>query len=380
MPSALLAGSRPRTLRESWTEQAWAIRLLRAFLGGTFVYAGIQKFADPEFFRSGSPQSIGAQLQSFARGSPIASVLHLLAHFPTLTGAGIALAEIAVGLGTLLGIAPLTSALAGLAINLALLLSATWHVHPYFLGSDSIYAVAWGAYAVNLGEHVRQERTALPHRPDLTGRARPGFGGAPASVRSSRSPHRVRVGSTPFPARRAHARPPTIGRREAIRGAFVGVGALILGSAGFLARRSAHADTLARIPSPTTKRPAATPPHTAAPTPDPSPSPPPVQGTPLVSLSDLAVGDALGFQDPTEGPAVLIRLGQDQVAAYSRTCTHAGCLVGFDPSSSILFCPCHGAEFDPSHGAVPIAGPAPTPLASINVVIDKSTDQVILPG
>ena len=35
-------------------------------------------------------------------------------------------------------------------MNLTLTLSATWHVHPYFLGSDSMYAVGWLAYLVGL--------------------------------------------------------------------------------------------------------------------------------------------------------------------------------------------------------------------------------------
>ena len=69
--------------------------------------------------------------------------------------------------------------------------------------------------------------------------------------------------------------------------------------------------------------------------------------------------------------------GQDRVAAFSRVCTHAGCLVGFDSSSHLLVCPCHGAEFDPLHHAAPVAGPASVPLESIPVRIDRSTGQVI---
>jgi thiosulfate dehydrogenase [quinone] large subunit len=74
---------------------------------------------------------------------------------------------------------------------------------------------------------------------------------------------------------------------------------------------------------------------------------------------------------------VLCRLSQSDVAAYSRVCTHAGCLVDFDQGSGVLFCPCHGAEFDPKHGARVIGGPAPSPLASIAVAIDPATGQVV---
>ena len=36
-------------------------------------------------------------------------------------------------------------------VNLSLLLSATWHVHPYFLGSDSMVPVAWLALVIGRG-------------------------------------------------------------------------------------------------------------------------------------------------------------------------------------------------------------------------------------
>jgi uncharacterized membrane protein YphA (DoxX/SURF4 family) len=47
----------------------WSIRILRAFLGVTFVFAGVQKFLDPNFFRSGGGDYIGTQLAGFAAGT-----------------------------------------------------------------------------------------------------------------------------------------------------------------------------------------------------------------------------------------------------------------------------------------------------------------------
>ena len=84
------------------------------------------------------------------------------------------------------------------------------------------------------------------------------------------------------------------------------------------------------------------------------------------------MGAATSFQDPAQGPAVLVRLSKDKVVAFSRVCTHAGCLVDYDSQAGLLVCPCHGAEFDPAHGAQPVAGPAPTPLAPIPVAIEPS--------
>ncbi len=148
------------SVKVSWERQGWPLRILRAFLGATFVYAGTQKLADPNFLRSGTPDFIGSQLHAFATGSPIRGLLLFLDHFPDLTGLGIALLETAVGVATLLGVAPITAAAVGFGVNLMLMLSATWHVHPYFLGSDSMYAVAWLAYGAGLVEMERRAARA----------------------------------------------------------------------------------------------------------------------------------------------------------------------------------------------------------------------------
>jgi thiosulfate dehydrogenase (quinone) large subunit len=341
------------TFVESWAQQSWALRILRAFLGATFVYAGVQKFLDPNFFHSGTPDYIGSQLRAFAIGSPIRPVLLVAAHVPVLTGIGVALVEIAVGLGTLLGIAPVLFAASGLAVSLVLFLSATWHVHPYFLGSDSMYAVAWTALLVGMVETQRRIARTL------------------ASTGSRRQ--------------RSAAFQTDPGRREFLRGALVGVGTLLLaGVASVVSGKtsSARASLGPRTSAGTTPVPRPTRTHharlsTAGPVP--STIAPPVQGTPVASLDRLPVGGAIGFTAPTGNtPCVLLRPSQDHVVAYSRVCTHAGCLVGYDPGSKILVCPCHGAEFDPSRGAEVVGGPAPFPLPSVPVAIDHAAGEVVV--
>src|SRR5438067_10320236 len=94
------------SVAQSWRSQSTSIRVLRAFLGLTFLYAGIQKLADPNFLHPGTHDYIGSQLQAFAEGSPIGGVLRALSHVALLTGITVAVAEIAVGVGTLLGVAP----------------------------------------------------------------------------------------------------------------------------------------------------------------------------------------------------------------------------------------------------------------------------------
>jgi len=320
-------GARDNVLA-GWQRQSWPQRILRFLLGATFLYAGLQKFADPGFLHSGTPDYIGSQLQAFARGSPIRPLLLLAGHAPVLTGLIVALLETAIGIGILLGVAPIAWALIGLAINLALFLSATWHVHPYFLGSDSIYAVAWAAYLAGLLQN-RKEATRA------------------ALVAQKRGSRRQRADAAKG-----------IGRREFLRAGLVAAGAALLGAVAFGAEghetvAADPAKALTRSPSPTSTSPS-------------------VQGTPITSLDKVPIGGSVDFTDPAQGPSVLVRLSRNRVQAYSRVCTHAGCLVDYDSQARLLVCPCHGAEFDPAHGAQPIAGPAPSPLTQIPVAIDRS--------
>jgi thiosulfate dehydrogenase [quinone] large subunit len=309
------------------------------FLGITFMYAGIQKLVDPNYLNPGTRTYIGSQLHDFAQGSPIRSMMLGLAHFPFVVGVGVALLELAVGLATLLGVAPLAWALVGFLINAVLFLSASWRVHPYFLGSDSIYAIAWAAYAAGCWEIGRRFRREPPGRR---------IGGA-------------RTSSQPVPP---------LARREVLRGAGIALGALLLGGiARALAGSPSAAPTSASLRS--SPSPPRGPSDTATPA-GPNPS-----GTIIARLDSVPVGGAIAFDDPARGPAALFRLGPSHVVAYSRICTHAGCEVGYDPQARLLYCPCHGAEFDPAHGARVVAGPAPIPLPAIPVAIDRRSGEIV---
>src|SRR6266481_5954517 len=82
----------------------WVLLPLRLFLGITFVYAGIQKLTDPQFFNPAAAGFIGKQIMAFAIGSPIHDFLmHVALPHAMFFGALVAFGEIAVGLGTLLG-------------------------------------------------------------------------------------------------------------------------------------------------------------------------------------------------------------------------------------------------------------------------------------
>src|SRR5258706_302679 len=84
---------------------AYALLPLRLFLGVTFVYAGLQKIADPGFLHPGSATYIGSQLTGFAAHSPIGFLITALAlPAPQLAGIGVIVAELVIGIATVLGI------------------------------------------------------------------------------------------------------------------------------------------------------------------------------------------------------------------------------------------------------------------------------------
>ncbi|HCJ35665.1 MAG TPA: hypothetical protein DHV65_15390, partial [Ktedonobacter sp.] len=53
----------------------WILLPLRLFLGITFIYAGLQKISDPQFFNPVARGYVGRQIAAFATGSPLHSFL-----------------------------------------------------------------------------------------------------------------------------------------------------------------------------------------------------------------------------------------------------------------------------------------------------------------
>ena len=99
---------------------------------------------DPQFFDPAAPGSIEQQLARFATQSPLRWLLTEVAiPHAAFFGGLIAFGELWIGLATLLGLFTRLAGGLGALLNLLLWLTATWNVQPYFLGSDSIYAVAW---------------------------------------------------------------------------------------------------------------------------------------------------------------------------------------------------------------------------------------------
>ena len=77
-------------------------------------------------------------------------------------------------------------------------------------------------------------------------------------------------------------------------------------------------------------------------------------------------------------PVILIRGGDTKFYAFSATCTHLDCIVGFQKEQNRIWCNCHGGAYDLTGRN--IAGPPPRPLTpyKVNLVAKGSGPETIV--
>jgi thiosulfate dehydrogenase [quinone] large subunit len=315
----------------------WALLPLRAFLGVTFLYAGLSKIFDPHYLDVASPLGVHAQMLHAAATSPIGAVVSLSADYSTVTGLAIAFGEVAVGLGTLLGLFTRVAALGGVVLALSFFLTVSWTTRPYYYGADIGFAFAWSPLLIAGDAGLFS----------VTARLR-------AAVR-----HKLNVPARPTPHENVAVQD-DVERRTLLRGGLIAAAVAAvgvpIGSALALARRpSGAAVSHAGLP------PAST-------TPDTSASPGTAgAGTVIAAAANVPVGSSKTFTAPNGARAYLLHPATDTFMAFNATCTHQGCPVSHVGPG--FRCPCHGATYD-QNGQV-TGGPAPAPLIKIPVnVVD----------
>jgi thiosulfate dehydrogenase [quinone] large subunit len=383
------------------TVAGWALLPLRAFLGITFVFAGLQKLANPGFFDSSNPSSIQAQLAGAQRVSPIHGLLGPITHVAIPVGLVIAFAEVAIGLGTLLGFIARGAALGGLVLSLMLFLTISYHSHPYYTGSDIVFVFAWTPLLIAGAGGVLSLDAFLARR------VRVAMGAGPEAVvpvsfavvrrvcgqfdhGSCQARHGAPCAPAPCPFLAQPSATRRIDQRELDRrtvlakgGVAAGVGAAVLfggGVAAGLGRLAGGSPASKDLTTPTLGAPAAgsattTSPSTPASTTTSAPAQPAQPaGTKIGPASGVPVGGAASFQDPSSGdPALVVQPVSGSFAAFDAVCPHAGCTVQYSSTQRLFICPCHGSEFNGRTGAVEV-GPAQRGLTELQIAEGSDGD------
>ncbi len=377
----------------------WAVLPLRLFLGITFIYAGIQKLTDPQYFHPSAARYIGNQIAAFAGGSPMHGFLVNVAEpHAMLVGALVAYGELAIGLGALFGLLLRPAAFCGMLLNLVFFLSATWRVYPYFYGSDIVFIFCWITLLIagpsssilpsldtllaarllkSLSIQQRARVAPLLHfilgtgetSHDKSGYLPPRQGAyAPAAANN---PQNKQIPTNVRRNYRAQATLKKQGRRSFLWGVVSG-GAGMLG----LVWLNSLFHTAPQTPnSPASNAVATAPQATGTAIPAATPQTPGV----IAQVSQVPANSAADFTLPSNGdPGVLVHLDNGKFVAYDAACTHAGCPVSYDPGSKLLLCPCHGAAFDPAKDAAVVQGPAQTPLTSVPIHVDNASGTISL--
>jgi thiosulfate dehydrogenase [quinone] large subunit len=338
--------------RASRVDPGIALVPLRLFLGATFVYAGVQKLGDPGFLHPGAPTYIGTQLVSFANGSPAGFILRALAiPHPELAGVSVAILEIAIGLFAFFGLMTRGAAAAGLALNLLLFLTSSWHTSPYFLGPDIVFVFAWIPFV--LAGSAGQP--ALDHLIDR---------GSPELARRMRLHPDAREPGT--------AETSALTRRALV--AQAGIATLGIAGIAVLARGSYAGPTLAAATDTTGEGSSSSGSGTGGSSNGAGASETanlPSGAVKIGPSTDLPRDQAAVYRDPsTQQPDIVIRGADGSLVAFSAVCTHAGCTVGYQGGE--IVCPCHGGAYSAATGQV-ISGPPPAPLAQRKVVESKGS-------
>jgi thiosulfate dehydrogenase (quinone) large subunit len=376
-PQPSQAPQAPNTLSSrlwSMVIPVWVILPLRFFLGISFLSAGFDKLTDPTYLDPSAISYIGHQISGFAPGTPLEGfLLNFAVPNASLFGVLVMGGELCIGIAVLLGLLTRFSAAMGLALNLTFFLSATWLVHPFYLGADLPYSFAWLTLLL----------------------AGPGPFALDTLVKKWLAPQNITYISK--------GRTVTVQDTNTAmtRRAFLGAGAagltgLVLAATGISwgILNSGKHNTVATVPpatSPTqvpvtvavsTPVPSDTKQNTqgggvANPTSQEQPTPAPPTAAPsnnglqqVAGPNDVPVNQSLDFTLPTGDPAVLVHTDSGY-SAYVAICTHQGCQVSYYPQYKIIGCACHGAEFDAANAGKVLRGPARRPLSPVALTIGQ---------
>jgi len=415
---------------------AWILLPMRIFLGLTFIYAGMQKLTDPQFFNSSMPGYIGTQIQGMAHGSPLHDFLMSVAlPHAVLFGWLTLLGEIAVGLAVYAGFFFRPAAFVGMMLSLTFFLSATWNIYPYFFGSDIVFIFCWltmilggplntGLPSIDdwlvdqllatgytpqdlhpvLQLYILLVVAGAPHKSSYTaGISLLSTNPITGSLQSYR--HKSSMIETEEMTRRTMIRDWTIGAVTVASITLLGIPLHIFGNnpnasapqttdntpdtsvISDTAGTPSTPDTTSTAPTPDTSGTTSTPNTTSTTTTTTtSTTPIPVRlvsvGQSIAPVSAVPKNSTVKFLISTgsaQDAAILIHLPNGTLVAYDAVCTHLGCTVEYQQDTHLLTCDnCHGSHFDPAHKGAVLQGPATRPLSALGIHLDSATGAIKL--
>jgi thiosulfate dehydrogenase [quinone] large subunit len=340
----------------------WGILPLRFFLGITFIYAGLDKVTSSTFFNpNGGAQYIGNILQSAAANSPVLGGLLTSVVVPNAVFFGwfIALAEIWIGLATMVGVFTRLTAVLGAILSATLWLSLSGgSLSQYYFDPDPIFffawvtliLVGWGSYGLDSLLIREEKKEALL---DQIARGVT-YKDAQDAARNARGPINPRFSLGMLTSRRTILR------------VFGAAAVVAIGEVLALSLRAASGAGNAPSANPGTGNTGGGGGGGGG------GSANAIGNAKNIPLNSSATFDVAGNNDP----GVLIHLPDDTFVAYDAVCTHAGCTVAYNTKNKHLECPCHGSVFDPAKTGNVLAGPAKQPLANIKITINKETGDI----
>ena len=142
------------TGRSRFRANGWPVVPMRVFLAALFGFAGYAKFSYPGFFDPGSPTGLKASVDAVRHGTPIGSALGPLSQHPSVYGHIIAIAEIAIGLGLLVGLLTRIAALGGMVLTGLIALSINWNGVKQYTGSSGWFTSVDLAVAAALSVYL----------------------------------------------------------------------------------------------------------------------------------------------------------------------------------------------------------------------------------
>ena len=108
---------------------------------------------------------------------------------------------------------------------------------------------------------------------------------------------------------------------------------------------------------------------------------------PEASMQQVEAGDS---SDPTllqkgfkivrfgADPVIVVRVAENDIRAFSATCTHLDCIVGYQKDKTRVWCNCHGGSYDVNGRN--LGGPPPRPLTpyKVNLVAKNGSSTIVV--